>query len=189
MKNNLLGFLFILGALIFSFSVLVPKIKEVRVTTVEQKALAKVLENKKERVAALQQLNSIFAPQQQQDKIKAIMATLPQEPQIPDILVSIEAMIKESNVNFTSITPIVNAAQEEVSVVIAGQAPLGSIEALMNNFVQNNRPISVSATNLTKVENNIGFNISLIFPFAAEKKAANPAAPGGAAADAAATGI
>jgi Tfp pilus assembly protein PilO len=177
MKNNLIGFLLIVGALTIGFGLLAPKIDEVRALSIEQRALKQLLASKKQRKAALQQLTTIFTGKE--DQIRAIMATLPQDPQIPDVLVSAEAMIRESNVGITSITPQINPTQQQVYLVLAGQGGLGNIEALMTKIGENNRPMSVSAVSLTKVDNTIGFNIGITLPYVAQSKPVTPGAAAG----------
>jgi len=168
-KNNLMGFFLMLAALIIGFSLLLPKIHDVHSTTVLSQATVELAKKKQARLDAIKQLAPVFASQQ--DKVNAIIATLPKDPQIPDILVSAEAMLKETNVGFTSITPQVNASQEEINLVISGQSALQNIEALFNAISQNNRPMSISSASMTKLDNTLGFNMSILVPYFSNKAA------------------
>ncbi len=171
MNRNGLGLLLLALSIILIIAFVGPQIRQVRGSTIEKYAHAKVLDKKKQRLAALQQLNSVFTTQE--DRINRLITTLPQQPEIPEILVSFEAMAKESGIQLAGINPQVDARQQKVTATLTGKGDLGAIEKLAQAIADNNRPLSVLSVSLSRIQetNQLNFVMNVAIPYANTDKA------------------
>lgn len=164
MSKGLLGLIMILAALGVGVGLVMPQIGSVHTLSVEADANRQYRDLKEQRLTALTNLKSVFAGQP--DQIAKIMTSLPQEPQIPEVLASIEAMAKETGVNFSSITPQNDTHGKRVNVTISGDGDLNTIERFIDALRQNKRPISVTTVNLSRRDDNrLSYSLGVYFPY------------------------
>jgi Tfp pilus assembly protein PilO len=176
MNKSLLGIFFIVIAVILGFVMVRPKIADVRDTTLERDVRLKIATAKQQRHDGLQSLTKTFAGNT--DKINKYLSTLPQEPEIPEVLVTLEAMARDNSVSVESIAPLSDTKKQTVSVAMSGEADLTSIERFMQAVADNDRPLSVTALSLTKKQegNSLAYSLNVSFPYipATPKVAATP---------------
>lgn len=165
MNRDILGFLFVVLAVVIAVLFFVPKVQEVRVISVDKNAKFELTEARRARVEALKQVQAAFA--QQSDRIKKISAVLPSEPQIPEVMVSLEAMAREANIALTSVVPQVSTKDKAVFVTMVGQGSLAATEHLSKLIADNGRPMSVRAVSLLKTQDGtaISFTMTIRAPY------------------------
>jgi Tfp pilus assembly protein PilO len=165
MNRNALGFLLFILAVALGFGVLLPKINEVRDVTVDMKAKTTIANNKQKRLDDLRQVQTTFSSQK--DRVALLLSTLPQEPEVPEIIVSVEAMGRENGLSIESLLPQVNADDEEVTLTLVGEGDLGAVERFMQAIADNNRPMSVTALSLTRKQesNALAVNATVLAPY------------------------
>ncbi len=169
MNKNLVGWLLLIFAIAFGAAIVRPKIADVRAITLEKDAKLQLLDNKKQRVQDLTTLSNIFAVNQ--SRVDALISALPQDPQLPELLVSIEAMANQSGVTIQSIVPQVNQKDQQVSLTLVGQADLGGVESFTQTIADNNRPMSIDSLAMTKNSNagkSLTFNLVIQVPYIAK---------------------
>jgi Tfp pilus assembly protein PilO len=179
MNRDILGFLFLVLAIVVGVLFFVPKVQEVHTITTDKKAKTALTDSRKARLTALQQVQTLFA--QQPDRIKKLSAVLPAQPQIPEVLVSLEAMAKESNVVLTSIVPQVSTKDQSVFATMVGQGDLASVEKLSLLIADNSRPMSIRAISMSKTQDGkaISFTLTIRAPYTDANATAAAAASGG----------
>lgn len=169
MNRGVLATIILIATLGFAFMVLVPKVQEVKAINIEKQAKIRVAANKQARLTALEQLNTTFTNEAQ--RVSTIISTLPNTAEVPELLITVEAMANQSRINLQSIFPQVNEKQQQVSLTLVGEGELSTIEELMRSIGDNNRPMSVSSFSLVKASGkNLSFNIVVTAPFVAGDK-------------------
>lgn len=165
MSKNSLGFLFFILAIIVGFVFVWPEATDVRTTTATRDAAKTVETEKAKRYEALLEVQRTFASEQ--GRVDKIISTLPQEPQIPEVLVTIESMATESGASVFTIAPQTDTSKQQVSVTITGEGELTSIENLVKSFTDNNRPISMTSLSIVRATDakKLNFTMGLSFPF------------------------
>lgn len=165
MGRNIIGVLLLVLSLGFYSLFFLPKVHEVRDISIQKAAAADVKSAKEQRLQALKQLSGTFASQQ--EKISKYVSTLPQEPEVPEVLVSLEAMVRDANLNLQSLVPQVNKTDRDVAVTVVGSGDLSGLERLFAAIAQNDRPISLKSVTINKVEdeNSLAFTLILRVPF------------------------
>lgn len=172
MNRSVLSIIILLVTFSFVFTILVPKIQSVRDVTIEQRAKVQIAANKKARLQALEQLAGIFSSQS--DRVTNLVATLPQDPELPEVLVSVEAMANQSGITLLSLFPQVDAKSEQINLTMVGEGDLGQIEAIMRSIADNSRPMSLSSFSLVKGQGNrLSFNAVVSIPYIVTAKSAS----------------
>lgn len=165
MNRDILGFLLLVLAVVVAVLFFVPKVQEVRSITINKKAKAELAQARDARVQALKQIQTVFA--QQPDRIKKLAAVLPSEPQIPEVLVAVEALAKESGVLVSSVVPQVSEQDSAVYLTIVGEGALTSVENLSKLIADNARPMSIPTISLLKSQDGktISFTLTIKAPY------------------------
>ncbi len=166
MNRTILTWLLLIVAIGFGIGVLEPKVQDVRSTNQELQAKTIMVTNRKARIGALQTLQQTFGSQP--DRITNLISTLPQDPQIPELLITIESMANQSGIGLQSILPQVNTQQHEVDLTLIGGGELGSVENLVHAVGDNARPMSVSSVTLTKdagTSTHLSFTMVIAAPY------------------------
>ncbi len=169
MNRSVLGFLTFVVALILAVGFVWPKAAMVRDLGVEEQAKRKISASKEEKLKALSTLSQTFAANT--TRIDSIISILPQSPEIPEALVTIEAVARANGVNIQSLTPQVDDQKQQVVLTLVGDGDLQGVEGFVANMADNNRPVSVSSTTLTKSPDGKRLNVSfgLSFPYKTNK--------------------
>lgn len=169
MKYRLLTWLLLIMTAGFAILVLGPKIRHVRALTVEKEAKLRLVANKKTRQLALEELGRRFADQPK--RVEALIATLPQEPEVPEILSSIEALTQLNRLTLHSLVPQTDESEHQVNLTIVGEGELGGVESFIRGVGENSRPMSVSSLSLNKgTATTLSFNLEIAVPYQGEGK-------------------
>ncbi len=173
MTRSVVSFLLLLAAAVFGVTLLLPKMRQVRALTLEKNALVSLAETRAQQKRNLDSLQATFISRRAE--ISQILATLPDSSNLPELLVTIEAMGKESGATFESLVPNTEA-RDHVMLNLTGRASLASYEALMNAVAANHRPMSVESYSLSAGSdvNSLTFSVALAVPFRAAIDAAPP---------------
>lgn len=165
MSRSFIGYLLILLSLLLTGLVLWPKMQDVRAATVNRDALREVVETKQTRLESLQKLNSTF--KSNTERISRLVSALPQEPEVPEVLVALEAMIGQSGVTVTSISPQVHQRDSVVLTTITGTGVMAEIERFASLVAANDRPMSLRTIVMTEQTegSEIRFTATLEIPY------------------------
>jgi Tfp pilus assembly protein PilO len=166
MNRNLLGYILFLVTVAFGFGVVMPKFQEVRGQAIDSYAYRNVADAKVERVKDYQELKSSFASQK--DRISRVVSALPSKPEVPEMLVSVEAMARGSNVDLESLLPQSGANDQKINLTLIGRGELKSLESFWQSIIENDRPMSFTTLSLTGIQgsNDLAMSVSLMLPFA-----------------------
>ena len=159
MNRSVVGFLLFLISLIGSVGFVWPKAMAVRQLGVEERAKKEVIAVKKNRLTALTTLSQTFATNA--NRVKLLTSILPPLPQIPEVLVTVEAMARASGISIQSITPQDDDQGQRIIVTIVGDGELSAIEGFVDNVGLNSRPITVDSASIVK--NPEGNRLSVVF--------------------------
>ncbi len=160
MNRDILGFLYIVLAIVLAILFFSPKVQEVRVVTVNKRAKSELVKAREARVQSLKQIQTVFA--QQPDRIKKLAAILPAEAQVPELLVMAESMGKEAGVSLTSIVPQTSTQDKVVFVTLIGEGPLPAIETLSKLLADNGRPMSVNTVSLLRSQDGKSLSFTMV---------------------------
>lgn len=177
MNRDILGFLFLVLAIVLAILFFMPKVQDVRTVTIDMKAKQSLVKSRDTRIQALKQIQAAFA--QQPERIQKLASVLPPEPQVPELLVAAEALGVESGVALTSITPQVSSQDKAVYLTLVGDGPLAGVEALARLIAENARPMSVTTVSYQRAEGgrSLSFTIVVKAPYN-DPEADLPAASG-----------
>ena len=181
MNRTLWSWLILLISIGFALGVLVPKIQSVRTITLDKEAKLQMVTNKQARLAALQELQTLFASQQ--DRVKNLISTLPQTPEVPEVLVTIEALANQSGVAVQSMLPQINNREHQIDLTLVGDAELTNLEAFMQGISDNARPMSVTAFTAVKNQSNstrLAYNLVVTLPYTVAAKSTTSSTTEGA---------
>ncbi len=179
MSKGIIGWLLLFLSVVIGLALFLPKASDVHTLAREKKVREAVLKVKSNRVAALRSLKPNL--QQSSARVNKLVEALPQDPQLPEILVTLESMGKESGVTLRSILPQVNTREQKVTITMVGDGEFASIENLMGLVAQNSRPMTVASFSMLKPQGNsksLSFNLGVSVPYRAAELKASPA-PGG----------
>ncbi len=160
MSRDILGFLFLVLAIVIAILFFTPKVHEVRTVTINKRAKSALVEAREKRVQSLKQVQAAFA--QQPDRIKKITTFLPSEPQVPELLVAVEALGKESGVTISAIVPQVSSDESGVFVTLSGEGSLPAVEKLTALIGDNGRPMSVQSVNYLRTQDGKALSFTLV---------------------------
>ena len=165
MSRSVLGFLTFVVALVLAVGFVWPKAAAVRDLGVEEQAKRQISTSKEEKLKDLNTLAQTVGSNTV--RIGSIVSILPQSPEIPEALVTIEAIAKANGVNIQSLIPQVDTQKQQVVLTLVGDGDLAGIEGFISNMSDNNRPVSVTTTTLTKSPDGKRINVSfgLSFPY------------------------
>jgi Tfp pilus assembly protein PilO len=170
MNRNIVGFLLFVVAVGMGFGVLWPKIHEVRAITLERNAKHEIAKHKQKRRDDLRRLSGVLSGQQ--PRVTNLVSSLPKEPEIPEVLVTLETMAQSANVSITSLVPHVDKKKQEVTVTVVGDGDLPSVERIMQSIAENNRPMSITTTTLTRRQDGrVAFSLTVVLPYVADRSA------------------
>lgn len=174
MNRSVIGFLAFVVALVLAVGFIWPKANTIRDIGVEEQAKREISKTKQERLAALTTLSQTFAANS--TKIDTLVSILPSTPEIPEALVTVEAMARANGIEVKSLTPQNEELKQSVLVTLIGSGELTGIEGFISNVADNNRPISVNSVTLVKsIEGNrIDMSIGLNFPYRSTKSGSTP---------------
>jgi Tfp pilus assembly protein PilO len=164
MNRNLIGIIAIVLAVILGFFLLRPKITSVRDVSIQKEVSLRRVKLKESRLEALRTLSGIFSTQAQD--VDALLRALPTEPEIPDVLVTIESMTRESGLSLETIAPSVDKTKQVVSLSLDGKADMAALERFFQAVADNRRPISISQVTMTKDQSSNALNYNFIVSFA-----------------------
>lgn len=169
MNRNLLGFLLFIIAVGLGVGVVWPQINEVRLITTDRNAKRTVLETKKQRLKDLQTIQATFATDP--ERINRLITTLPPEPQIQELLVTIENMGQSSGVNISSVVPQVDTRQQKVLLTLVGDGDVFAVEKLIAAIGDNNRPMSVEGITINRAQDvkRVSYSLTVNAPYSEVK--------------------
>ncbi len=174
-SRNILGTILFVVAIAFGAGVFWPRVQAVRSISVERTAKDQIATAKTKRLSSLQVLRGAFA--QQPDRIAKILSSLPPDPQVPELLVTLDAMAKQNSVTLQSIVPQVNTHDQKVTVSIVGEGDLAATEKLVQSIADNDRPLSIDSVSFNRsgTSNRLSFSLSLSAPYIKVTKSAQGA--------------
>lgn len=170
MNRSLAGFFSFVIAIVLGVGFVYPKSGAVHALGVEEQAKRAISKNQEAKLAALSQLKKTFSTNS--NLVTDLLSVLPQTPQIPETMVSVEAMTKENGIDLRSLTPTIDAPKEQVVLSLTGEGELAAVEGLINDIAANNRPITISSAALVRLSegNRISVSLSLNFPYRGAKE-------------------
>lgn len=175
MNRTIIGISAIVLALIVGVFVLRPKIADVRQVTIDKKVSLERVKQKEARLEALNSLSTAFA--NQPAEVEGIIRSLPTEPEIPDVLVTIEAMTRDSGLSLDALSPSIDKTKQLVSVSLNGTADLAALERFYQAVSENRRPMSMSQVTMTKSQTSNALNYNFVVSFAYITQSSSTASP------------
>lgn len=164
MNKNTVGFFLFILAIMIGIGAVYPKIQLVRDVSVQKEAELKVVAIKKLRLERLKLLTQTFDIESL--KVSKVLSALPNEPAYPEALVSLETIARENGVSIQSLLPQTDTDEQEISITLAGEGGLTGVEAFLDALPKNDRPISVAAVSITKLNAQlVAFTLTVRLPF------------------------
>lgn len=165
MNRSVIGFLSFVVSLILIITVVWPKANAVRDLGVTEQAKKSISHAKAEKLKSLSQVATNFNVNAA--RIDTILSALPPSPDIPEAIVTIEAIARVTGITIQSVIPQVESQKQQVVMTVLGEGELGAIEGFISSLATNNRPVSVTAVTISKRSNGsiLNFSFGLSFPF------------------------
>ncbi len=164
-SRNLLGTVLFVIAIAFGVGVFWRQVEVVRTVSTERSAKIALAAAKTQRLSSLQVLRGAFA--QQTARVDKLLTVLPSEPQVPELLVTIEAMGKQNSITLQSLVPQIDARNQKVELTIVGEGDLAGVEKLAQAIADNDRPLSIDSVVLNRgaSSSRLSFSIAVSAPY------------------------
>lgn len=172
MNRSVIGFLSFVVSLILIITVVWPKANTVRDLGVTEQAKKSISQSKTDKLKLLSQVATKFAVNS--NRIETILSAVPPSPDIPEAIVTIEAVARINNISIQSVIPQLENQKQQVIITVIGEGDLRGIEGFVDNLASNNRPVSINAMNISKRSegSKLNFSVGLNFPFRSGDKEA-----------------
>lgn len=164
MNRSLIGIGAAVLGVILGIFLLMPKVNAVRQVTIDKKASLEVVRQKEARIDSLNNLKTAFA--NQPEEVDSILRSLPLEPEIPDVLVTIESMTRDAGLTLDAISPSVDKTKQLVSVSLSGESDLPALERFFDLVAKNRRPMSLAQVSMNKGQSGNALIYNLVINFA-----------------------
>lgn len=168
MNKSLLGGSAILLAVVLGFAVFVPQVANLRQLSAERQAKAQYVQKLDQYKTNLTTVQTAFAANQ--DTVTKLLEAMPTDPQVPDILTTLDAIAHLAGVTIQSVSPQVDQSNKLVVVQVSGQAAVDHLDSFYQYLQQNNRPISVTDLSLSPADSGgtgdtVSFTITISLPY------------------------
>lgn len=174
-KNSLIIALLVILSVMAGYFLLWPFSNQLKEDNIALAAKEEELKLKKQKLDDLRELSQNFI--QAEENLKSLELAMPEEDQIPEVIVQIEAVVGEAGLAIGDLNPKKNEKEGVVEVILSVDGEYGNIINLIGLLQENIRPVLISEINLSKGEKDeegggtgLTFSLTVSFPYQGEGK-------------------